>query len=82
MLDFEIRDLRTGAFNNDFSPHVPNKNLEPNANELGIGFAMVKGILEILNGSLATMATLNDGCTYKFSIPYKKENRSKLQGIG
>lgn len=80
VLDFEIRDLRTGAFNNDLSPYVPNENLEPNTNDLGIGFAMVKGILEILNGSLATMATLNDGCAYKFTIPYKKGKQIKTSG--
>ena len=75
VLDFEIRDLRTGNIKNDLKANV--FNIEPNANDLGIGFAMVRGILQILNGSLATMATLDDGCAYKFTIPYKRGNRTK-----
>ncbi|MDL5514503.1 response regulator [Arenibacter sp. M-2] len=78
VLDFEIRDLRTGNIKNDLKANV--FNIEPNANDLGIGFAMVRGILQILNGSLATMATLDDGCAYKFTIPYKKGKQNKTSG--
>lgn len=63
VLDFEIRDM---------DKEVCTKDLKPPAKDIGIGFVMAEGILEMLNGSLATMATLNDGCTYKFSIPYEK----------
>tara|TARA_R110002050_G_scaffold136014_3_gene259182 strand:- start:1884 stop:3560 length:1677 start_codon:yes stop_codon:yes gene_type:complete len=78
VLDFEIRDLRTGNIKNDLKANV--FNIEPNANDLGIGIAMVRGILQILNGSLATMATLEDGCAYKFTIPYKKGKQNKTSG--
>lgn len=71
VLDFEIRDLCKEAFTKD---------LKSNANDLGIGFAMVKGILEILNGSLTTMDTLNNGCVHKFTIPYKKSKQ--IRGLG
>ncbi|WP_072861375.1 response regulator [Arenibacter palladensis] len=82
VLDFEIRDFRTGTLKHDLKQHESNRKMDSDVNGLGIGYAMVKGILEILNGSIATMATLDDGCTYKFTIPYKKGRQNKSSGYG
>lgn len=82
VLDFEIRDFRTGTLKHDLKQQESNRKMDSDVNGLGIGYAMVKGILEILNGSIATMATLEDGCTYKFTIPYKKGEQNKTSGYG
>ncbi len=79
VLDFEVRDLRKEAYTKDLKYNVSATEAS-NVNDLGIDFAMVKGILEMLNGSLATMATLDNGCVYKFTIPYKKSKQSKEHG--
>ena len=82
VLDFEIRDFRTGTLKPDLKHHKSNKYMDTDANGIGIGYAVVKGILEILNGSIATMATLDNGCTYKFTIPYKKGGQNKSSSYG
>lgn len=79
VIDFEIRDLRTPKFNNSLNPYTAfTENIETNTDGSGIGFAMVKGIIENLNGSLVTLGSLGDSCSYKFTIPYKKGQPIKL----
>jgi CheY-like chemotaxis protein len=81
VLDFETRDLYAGTFKSTLKSNtVSTENIESSIGDSGIGFAMVKGIIEILNGSLATMGTLGDGCSYKFTIPYKKGKQIKVYG--
>lgn len=86
VLDFEIRDVRTETLKQDLKHHESNKIADSKLNGLGIGYAVVRRILDILKGSIATMATLDDGCTYKFTIPYKKGKQNKMyhykKGIG
>ncbi|MCK0191110.1 sensor histidine kinase [Arenibacter sp. F20364] len=81
-LDFEIRDLPSGTLKNTLRPNtVLTEDMETDIGGSGIGFAMVKGIIQILNGSLTTMATLGDGCAYKFTLPYKKGKQIKTSGL-
>jgi len=78
VLDFELTDSGADSFSNDtnykaFSPYKEEAT-EPNS---GISLAIIKGIIEILNGSMVTMGTLGNGPAFKFSIPYKKGTEAK-----
>ena len=73
LVDFEITESLTNIQKNEFSSNV----VFPKSEETGvldseISLAIVKGIIEMLNGSIAKLGTLGDGAAFKFTIPYNK----------
>ena len=78
LVDFEITDSGTGAIKNQIESSTEFlKKPETGLHDSGISLAIVKGIIEILNGSMVTLDTLGNGPVYKFSIPYKEGKKIK-----
>jgi len=78
LLNFEISDSGTGTSKNNSKTNIDYPNsYETNEHDSGISLAIIKGIIEILNGSMATMGTLSDGPAFRFTIPYKRSKKTK-----
>lgn len=78
LLNFEISDSGTGTTKNNSKTNIDYPNsYGTNEHDSGISLAIIKGIIEILNGSMATMGTLSDGPAFRFTIPYKRSKKTK-----
>ncbi len=79
LLDFEITDSGTGTVKNKFESNtIYPKNPETNFHDSGISLAIVKGTIEILNGSMAKLGTLGNSCAFKFTVPYNRCKEIKV----